>query len=134
MKEEKRQQTVAPASDRVRIVPKPWGEEWWLAHTARYAGKVLVVRQGHRFSLQYHRIKHETQFVWSGRIKMQIGPNADTLEERILGPGAVTEIPPGTYHRIEALEEAHIFEVSTPDLDDVVRVEDDYERQGTSDP
>jgi len=121
-------------SDKAQIVPKPWGEEWWLAHTDRYAGKVLFLRKGHRFSLQFHRVKHETQLVWSGQIKLEIGPDAEQLETRILGPGMVTPIPPGTYHRIEALEDSHIFEVSTPELDDVVRVSDDYDREGTSAP
>jgi mannose-6-phosphate isomerase-like protein (cupin superfamily) len=123
-----------PSSEQVRIVPKPWGEEWWLAHTDRYAGKVLFVRKGQRLSLQYHNVKHETQFMWSGRIRMEIGRDENHMEERILGPGAVTEIVPGTRHRIEALEDAYIFEISTPELDDVVRVSDDYGRQGTSKP
>ena len=117
-----------------RIVPKPWGEEWWFAQTDRYAGKILVIRKGHRFSLQYHRVKHETQFVWDGRIQLEIGPDPEHLETRILGPGAVTPIPPGTYHRLQALEDSHVFEVSTPELDDVVRVSDDYGREGTVKP
>ena len=123
-----------PTGEQVRIVPKPWGEEWWLAHTDRYAGKVLVIRKGHRFSLQYHRVKHETQFVWDGRIKLEIGPDPEHLETRVLGPGAVTPIPPETYHRLEALEDSHVFEVSTPELDDVVRISDDYGREGTNRP
>lgn len=123
-----------PSSEQIRIVKKPWGEEWWLAHTDRYAGKVLVLNKGKRFSLQYHEVKHETQFLSQGKIKMEIGPSVEDLEVRILEPGAVTMIPPGTYHRIEALETAHIFEVSTPELDDVVRVEDDFGREGTSEP
>ena len=130
----KNRNSPRPSSERVRIVPKPWGEEWWLAQTDRYAGKLLVIRKGHRFSLQYHRVKHETQFVWDGRIKLEIGPDAEHLETRILGPGSVTPIPPGTYHRLEALEDSHVFEVSTSELDDVVRVSDDYNREGTSEP
>jgi len=129
-----KQELARPTGEQVRIVPKPWGEEWWFAQTERYAGKVLVIRQGHRFSLQYHRVKHETQLVWDGRIKLEIGPDAEHLETRILGPGAVTPIPPGTYHRLEALEDSHVFEVSTPELDDVVRVTDDYGREGTAKP
>lgn len=131
---DKRNGSPRPSSEKVRIVPKPWGEEWWLAHTDRYAGKVLFVRKGHRFSLQYHKVKHETQFIWDGKVKMEIGPDPEHLETRILGPGAVTPIPPGTCHRIEALEDSHIFEVSTPELDDVVRLSDDYGREGTSEP
>ena len=118
----------------MRVVQKPWGEEWWFAQTDRYAGKILFVRRGYRLSLQYHRVKHETQMVWDGQIKMEIGPGPTQLETRILGPTAVTPIPPGTYHRIEALEDSHILEVSTPELDDVVRVSDDFGREGTSQP
>lgn len=125
---EKESEAARPSSARAKIVPKPWGEEWWLAHTDRYAGKVLVIRKSHRFSLQYHKVKDETQFVWSGKIRMEIGPDPDHLEARILEAGAVTHIPPGTCHRLEALEDAHIFEVSTPELDDVVRLSDDYGR------
>jgi len=121
-----------PSGETVRIVSKPWGEEWWFARTGQYAGKVLVIRKGHRFSLQYHNVKHETLLVWSGHVRMEIGPDAEHLETRVLEPGAVTSIPPGMCHRLEALEDSHIFEVSTPELDDVVRLRDDYGREGTS--
>ncbi len=112
----------------MKIVKKPWGEEWWLAHTRRYAGKILFVKKGKRLSLQYHKVKHETQYLDEGRVKMLIG-KGEELEERILEKGAITEIPPGTRHRIEALEDSKIFEVSTPELDDVVRLSDDYGRE-----
>ncbi len=115
-------------------MPKPWGEEWWLAQTDRYAAKVLFIRKGCRFSLQYHRVKHETQFLWSGRLKLQIGPDVNQLETRVLEPGAVTLIPPGMCHRLEALEDSYVFETSTPELDDVVRLSDDYGREATSAP
>lgn len=114
----------------VRRVSKPWGEELWLAHTGRYAGKVLVVRKGHRLSLQYHERKHETQYVESGRIRYTLGSVDRPGEHEILdaGPGTVVTLPPGAVHRLEALEDARIFEVSTPELEDVVRLEDDYGR------
>lgn len=112
----------------MKIVKKPWGEEHWLAHTDRYAGKILIVKKGQRLSLQYHRKKHETQYVDEGVVKFTIG-QSDPLEEKILRSGDSVEIPPGTRHRIEALEDAKIFEVSTPELDDVVRVSDDYGRE-----
>ena len=125
---------MAQESKDIKIVKKPWGEEQWLAHTDKYAGKILIIEAGKRFSLQYHEVKHETQYVVSGKIKMEIGPDGDHMEERILGPGAVTMVEPGTWHRIEAIETATIFEVSTPELDDVVRITDDFGREGTNAP
>jgi mannose-6-phosphate isomerase-like protein (cupin superfamily) len=116
--------------DEVRRVPKPWGEEIWLAHTDRYAGKVLVVHKGHRLSLQFHERKHETQYVESGRVRYALGSVDRPGEHDVLdaGPGTVITLPPGAVHRLEALEDSRIFEVSTPELEDVVRLEDDYGR------
>jgi len=119
--------TVIAAKD-LKIVPKPWGEEHWLAHTDRYAAKLLIIRKGKRLSLQYHERKHETQYVESGRVRYTLGDR-----ELIAEPGTTIDLPPGAIHRMEAIEDARIFEVSTPDLDDVVRLEDDYGREGTSD-
>ncbi len=112
----------------MKIVKKPWGEERWLAHTDCYAGKILIVKKGYRLSLQYHQKKHETLYVDEGVVKFTIGKR-EPLEEKILRAGDIIEIPPGTRHRIEALEDAKIFEVSTPELDDVVRLSDDYGRE-----
>lgn len=120
--------------DDVKVVNKPWGWEKWLAHTDRYAGKILFVKKGHRYSMQYHVKKHETQYIMDGKISMEIGPDGDHVETRVLGPGTVIEVTPGTWHRITAVEDTHIFEVSTPELDDVVRISDDYGREGTSKP
>jgi mannose-6-phosphate isomerase-like protein (cupin superfamily) len=117
---------IAPGG--VKIVSKPWGEEHWLAHTDRYAAKMLIVRKGQRLSLQYHERKHETQYVEAGRVRYTLGD-----DEVIAEPGTTIDLPPGAIHRMEALEDARIFEVSTPDLDDVVRLEDDYGREGTND-
>ncbi len=120
---------------RPKVVPKPWGEELWLAHTDRYAGKILTVKKGHRLSLQYHERKHEVQYVDSGRIKYTLGSSdrPGDYREVIVEPGTVVVLPPGAVHRMEALEDARFFEVSTPELDDVVRLDDDYGRAGTSD-
>lgn len=107
-----------------QIVDKPWGREVWYAHTDRYAGKVLEVDEGHRLSLQKHEVKHETLFLQSGRMKFTLGE-----EEFEWTPGERIEIPPDTVHRMQALEDSVILEVSTPELDDVVRLEDDYERR-----
>ncbi|HUF53670.1 MAG TPA: cupin domain-containing protein [Dehalococcoidia bacterium] len=118
-----------------RVVPKPWGEELWLAHNGQYAGKVLILKAGHRLSLQYHERKHEVQYIESGRIKYTLGtPDNPAGREVVAEAGAVIELPPGTVHRMEALEDSRIFEVSTPELDDVVRLDDDYGRAGTSTP
>ena len=122
------------APENVKVVPKPWGEERWLAHTERYAGKLLVLKKGHRLSLQYHERKHETQYVDSGRIKYTLGSvdRPGEYEEVIAQAGTTVMLPPGAIHRMEALEDSRFFEVSTPELTDVVRLEDDYGRAGTS--
>jgi mannose-6-phosphate isomerase-like protein (cupin superfamily) len=117
--------------DQVKVVPKPWGEERWLAHTDRYAGKILILKKGHRLSLQYHEKKHEVQYVDSGRIKYTLGSvdEPGVFEEVIAEPGTTVLLPPGAIHRMEALEDSRFFEVSTPELEDVVRIEDDYGRK-----
>lgn len=106
-----------------KIVDKPWGREIWYAHTDRYAGKVLEVTAGHLLSLQKHRVKHETLYLLTGRIQL-------TLDTQVLDwqPGQAVSIPPGTVHRMEAIEDSVLLEVSTPELDDVVRLEDRYGR------
>ncbi|MEK7544900.1 MAG: cupin [Patescibacteria group bacterium] len=109
---------------------KPWGEEIWFAHTEKYAGKILRVKKGHRLSLQYHEQKMETQYLFKGSIKVSYGATAEGLEEKILQPGEKIDISPKTIHRIEALEDSEIFEVSTPELDDIVKLADDYGRTG----
>ncbi len=113
-----------------RTVDKPWGREEIWAQTGSYVGKVLVIHKGQRLSLQYHQVKEETLYVESGRLRCQSGRAGQPLRESILGPGDVFHVPPGLRHRLEALEEARVFEVSTPHLDDVVRLEDDFGRAG----
>jgi mannose-6-phosphate isomerase len=119
-----------------RFVEKPWGGEEVFAETERYVGKILTVRAGHALSLQYHERKDETMRVLEGRCELHLGPGpgGGELDVAILGPGDVRHIGPGTVHRIVALTDARILEVSTPDLDDVVRLEDRYGRTGSSDP
>lgn len=106
-----------------KIVDKPWGREVWYAHTDRYAGKVLEVDAGHSLSLQKHVVKHETLFLLSGR--MTFTRDGDVF---VWTPGTAIEIPPETVHRMQAIEDSVILEVSTPELDDVVRLEDRYGR------
>lgn len=111
------------------IKEKPWGSEVWFAHTDKYAGKILKVSKGHRLSLQYHKVKMETQYLMSGQIRFTIGTDKNNLEEKIMNPGDKFDLLPGTIHRVEAIEDSEIFEVSSPELDDVVRMEDDYSRK-----
>jgi mannose-6-phosphate isomerase len=117
----------------MRRVDKPWGHEVIWAETARYVGKVLHIRAGERLSRQYHRVKDETLFVQSGTMLLEIGP-AEACEPRRMGPGDVFHVTPGTIHRMVAETDVDVFEVSTPELDDVVRLEDVYGRKGTSAP
>ena len=112
-------------------VEKPWGHELWFAQTDRYAGKLLHVRTGERLSVQYHERKDETSYLLSGRLLLHRGDSADSLVEAELAAGAVWRNEPGQVHTIEALEDSVVVEVSTPELDDVVRVTDDYGRAGT---
>jgi mannose-6-phosphate isomerase len=119
----------------VRRVDKPWGYELIWALTGVYCGKVLFVEAGHSLSLQFHREKDESWLVQSGRAKLELGEAGEkALKEEVVGPGAAFHYAPGTVHRITALEDTTILEVSTPHLDDVVRLEDAYGRQGTSEP
>lgn len=115
-------------------VDKPWGHEIWWALTDDYAGKILHVNAGERLSLQYHEHKDETSYVLSGRLLLVRGPSADELTEVEIGPGFSWRNPPGLVHTIEAIDDADVLEVSTPHLDDVVRLTDRYGREGTSAP
>ena len=118
-----------------RRVEKPWGYELIWAHTDLYVGKVLFVRTGHSLSLQFHREKDESWYVESGRAKLELGEaGAGILNEEVITEGACFHYKPGTVHRVTALEDTTILEVSTPHLDDVVRLEDAYGREGTSEP
>ena len=125
-------------ADEVTRVEKPWGYELHWAKTDRYVGKVIHVNAGHALSLQYHNQKDETIFLWSGRLLFEIG-DRDSLEKRELkkiemNPGDRIHVTPPTVHRMTAIEDCEIMEVSTPELDDVVRLEDRYGRTGTSNP
>lgn len=115
---------------KVEIKLKPWGREVWFARTNKYAGKVLEIKKGHRYSLQYHEKKQETQYIYKGKAKLTYGQNQDDLQEKILNAGDKFDVHPYTIHRLEALEDTEIFEVSTPDLEDVVKLQDDYGRTG----
>jgi len=108
-------------------VDKPWGYELLWAKTDRYAGKIIHVNAGHALSLQYHNQKTETVYLARGRLLYEI-QEGERLVGRELSPGDRIHVPAGTVHRMTAIEDADIFEVSTPELDDVVRLEDRYGR------
>ena len=117
-----------------RKVDKPWGWELVWAEADRYAGKLLFVRAGQALSLQYHERKDESWYVQDGRAVLELGTIGSALSEAEIGPGDTFHFAPGTVHRVRALEDTLIVEVSTPELDDVVRLADDYGREGTSGP
>ena len=117
----------------VTRVPKPWGYEIIWAHTDRYVGKVLHINAGHALSVQYHNHKDETVYLLKGEMKYWV-KLADALEDVRLREGDAFRITPGTVHYMEAITDCDILEASTPELDDVVRLEDRYGREGTSAP
>jgi mannose-6-phosphate isomerase len=117
-----------------RRVEKPWGWELIWAETDHYAGKLLFVRAGEALSLQLHEVKEESWLVHEGRARLELGHAENELEEREIGPGDTLHFVPGTLHRLTAIEDTLVIEVSTPQLDDVVRLGDRYGREGTSAP
>ena len=118
-----------------RRIEKPWGHELVFGLTDQYCGKLLFIREGHELSLQFHRAKDETIYIHEGRLEVEIGEAGDAVRNaEVVAAGAAFRIVPGTVHRMRALADAIVLEVSTPELDDVVRLEDRYGRQGTSAP
>jgi len=112
----------------MKIVEKPWGREIWLVYTDNYVFKIIEVIKGNRTSLHYHKTKHEHLYVDRGSAKIEWEQEHGKMLERIIPPGVVIETTPGRKHRIIAIEDVRLFEVSTPEIKDVVRVEDDYQR------
>jgi mannose-6-phosphate isomerase len=118
-----------------RKVEKPWGHELIWAESEQYVGKLLFVKAGESLSLQFHRVKDESWLVQDGRAKLELGSAGDAvLRVEVVGAGATFRFRPGTVHRLTALEDTTIIEVSTTELDDVIRLEDRYGREGTSAP
>ena len=109
-------------------VETPWGYELRWAITDRYVGKILHVNKGEALSLQYHERKDEYQYLLNGVIDMELGDANGPLAKQRMRAGDTLHITPGTRHRLTAIEDADIFEVSTPEIDDVVRLEDRYGR------
>ncbi len=117
----------------VKRVDKPWGHEQWFALVdGKFCGKAIHVDDGHSLSLQYHERKEETISVFSGRLKVEVGEHESSLEEFELEPGESIHLRPGVRHRVTALVDTVMLEASTTELDDVVRLEDRYGREGTS--
>lgn len=110
------------------IVDKPWGHELIWAQTDRYVGKILHVRAGEALSLQYHQVKDETIMVLSGRLQLEFFVEGTPPSVRELGPREPFHIPPEMRHRMVALEDTDVVEVSSPEITDVVRIEDRYGR------
>ena len=114
----------------VKKTDKPWGHELLWAQSNAYAAKVLHIHKGHKLSLQYHERKEETMFLYSGRMLLVLEDEHGVLRDIHVGPGEAYHIPAGRRHRMVALEDCEVFEVSTNHLDDVVRLEDAYGRAG----
>jgi mannose-6-phosphate isomerase-like protein (cupin superfamily) len=123
-----------PETDLPQRVDKPWGSELIWAWTHRYVGKLLTIETGKRLSLQYHEHKDEWIFVLEGRLRLSLQSEAGEVTTSELGPGAAAHVRTGRVHRYEAIERCTLIEVSTPELEDVVRLSDDFGREGTSAP
>lgn len=123
------------AAERIpRRVDKPWGHELIWALTDRYCGKVIAIDAGRRLSLQRHRMKDESVLVLTGRLRLELEDESGTIRTLELGPGDSRRVPAGRKHRFAAVDSVELVEVSTPELDDVERLEDDFGREGTSAP
>jgi len=119
--------------EEAKRVEKPWGHELIWAHTDRYVGKVISIDPGKRLSLQYHEQKDESVLVIKGMLRLHLEGDSGELEIHDLRPGEHRRIPVGRKHRFEAVDEVvELVEVSTPELGDVVRLSDDFGREGTS--
>jgi mannose-6-phosphate isomerase len=124
---------VTPKDLPIRI-EKPWGHEIWYAWTDQYAGKIIHVRAGCRLSLQYHDFKDETSYLLRGRMLLTKGSTTEDLTVTDISAGFVWRNLPGEIHTIEAIEDSDVLEVSTPELGDVVRLQDLYGREGICEP
>lgn len=117
-----------------RRVDKPWGSELIWVLTDRYCGKVITIDAGRRLSLQRHKMKDESVLVLSGLLRLHLEDESGAIRAIDLGPGGTRRVPTGRIHRFEAIERTELVEISTPELDDVERLEDDFGREGTSAP
>ena len=107
----------------MRRVETPWGHEMVWAETDRYVGKVLHIRRGEKLTLRYHREKDETLLVWAGSMRLTFFREGEAPQQRDLAPGETFHVTPGLRHHMQALEDCDVFEVSTTEVDDVIRLE-----------
>jgi mannose-6-phosphate isomerase-like protein (cupin superfamily) len=114
------------------FVKKPWGWENRFAITEKYLGKVIHINPGEMLSLQYHEHKDETIYIVKGSMDLQLEAGDGSMQTLRLTPGMSRRILPGRKHRMIGVEDCEFFEVSSPEIDDVVRLEDKYGRQGTT--
>lgn len=112
----------------MKIINKPWGREELIEINDHYMVKKLTMWKGHRCSLQYHKKKKETIFVLNGKLKIYFGQSSSELKEKICGPNESITLLPGIIHRMEGMEDTIYLEASTPEIEDVVRIQDDYNR------
>jgi len=117
-----------------KFVQKPWGSEHIWTHTERYVGKLIAIDAGSRLSLQLHNEKDESIYIVEGTLNLHLENDDGEVEVHRMEVGEFARIPTGRIHRFEAVTDTRLIEVSTPELDDVVRLEDDYGREGTSAP
>ena len=110
------------------LIPKPWGQEEVIEINDRYMMKKLTMWKGHRCSIQFHNIKRETIYVLDGYLRIYSGASLETMTSRVYTTGETITILPGVVHRMEAVEDSVYLEASTPEMDDVVRLVDDYQR------
>jgi mannose-6-phosphate isomerase len=132
-----KRRVARPKSGRgtVTHVPKPWGHETIWAHSERYVGKILHINAGHELSVQYHNRKDETIYLLSGEIVYRVQRDGDDILDDVkLKVGESFRITPGTIHQMIAKTDCDVLEVSTPEIDDVVRLSDKYGREGTTEP
>jgi mannose-6-phosphate isomerase len=132
-----KRRAARPKSGRAKVthVPKPWGHETIWAQSERYVGKILHINAGHELSVQYHNRKDETVHLLSGEIVYRVQREGDDiLDDMKLKVGESFRITPGTIHQMVALTDCDVLEVSTPEIDDVVRLSDKYGREGTTEP
>ena len=113
----------------MKVIKKPWGKEEVIEINNRYMMKKLTMWKGHRCSLQYHKVKCETIYVLSGQLRIYYGPSLEKLRSRVYISGETITLNPGVVHRMEGVEDSIYLEASTPEMDDVVRLVDDYHRE-----
>lgn len=121
-------------ADMQNRIDKPWGYEEIWAETDHYVGKIISIKKGHRISLQYHKVKEETIRILAGEMEFEFGHKGEAMKVMVLKEGNVHHIAPGMRHRMKAMIDCTVLEVSTPHLFDVVRLEDDYGRVNNGDP